>query len=468
MFASISLAQPAPPPCDQSKQKTPEFLHCVVGQIDTLESRGTPIEKAATQSPLNGFLDELGRSLGYTGAQSDVDALKSRSSALKQADPGKNWDAIVGLDYAISSHVTEIGPAVSTHALSSQSENVGKDIFEKFVRQKLSFLGSDSLTFYDRGPFEITAHSLLANSLESKYFLDREHSPGSADASTLRKEMAILDDIYKRYTDNQHDYLPRNDQQSRTNSNRFWRASISLLAGDSSGAREILKTLASQNAVSTLESHVQGQVYVYKVYDHPYQIIVDSIGKTRNIDANVLNRLYNPAQLALLACAFVNEPGAGGAELFEKEVKEFVSSDYSVVVASTGEQTDRLIKLRDQLTQAILNNQALSGRLNDIAGQINQDSLHILQLMQSGAQQCGISDSVRTTIFAPFDLEPRIEVLQDNTKRSLLLVGRYLNANQASAVSDFINGALSSVPDLRNAAASLGGAKAVIARVPPQ
>ena len=193
---------------------------------------------------------------------------------------------------------------------------------------------------------------------------------------------------------------------------------------------------------------------------------VEANGDTKIIDYLIVNRFYNPAQLALLACAFVNENNTAGAEVFEKEVRDFVFNDYNVVVAAIGEQTDRLTKLGGQLTQAIQSGQGLSGRLNDITKQINQESAHILDLMQSGAKQCGIPDA--DTIYAPFQFAPRIEVIKDNAKPNLLLVGGYLNANQASMVSNFIDEVLSSVPDLRNTLASLGGATPFVARVPPQ
>jgi hypothetical protein len=467
-FDSISWAQSAHPPCGSIDRKSPDFLHCVVDQIEKLEASGIPIGKAAVQPPLDDLLDELGHSLGYGGQQSDVDSLKSRSFALKQRDPRENWEAIGALDFAISSYVKELGFAVSTQNLASKRANAGKDIYKDFVRQKLDFLNSDARIFYDRGPFEITVRSLWANSLESEYFLDKAYGSGTTDISALRKEMEILDDIDKRYTDPQYDYLPRNNFLSLRNSNRFWRASLSLLvAGDANTAREILKNLVSENVQNGLQSH-QGDIFVYKVYDRPYQILVEADGDVKNIDFYIVNRFYNPAQLALLACTFVDEKNAVDADAFEKEVREFVFNDYSVVVASAGEQNDRLTKLGDQLTQAIQGSQGLSGQLNEITGQINEESSHILQLMQSGAQQCAISNAVRMTIYAPFQFAPRIEIIKDNARPNLLLVGGHLNAIQARRVSDFINGALSAAPDLRSTLASLSGPKAFIARVPPQ
>ena len=155
--------QQPPPECGSLEPMSESYLSCVISQFDGAE-RTKSIAAAVLEDPLRSYFKVLSQSLGYRGAPNSLERLKRASTDLKR-DPRQNRDSIAILDAAIAANHDELGPSVSTTALAA-SVKVETNIYRPFIQQKLAFLDSPAATFYDRGPYEITRRSLLANSLE--------------------------------------------------------------------------------------------------------------------------------------------------------------------------------------------------------------------------------------------------------------------------------------------------------------
>jgi hypothetical protein len=182
-------------------------LSCVRNVIDGelgTEPTGEVVDQVVRSEPVYGLLEKLAETLGYRGGEDDLKDLKQRSLQLKQ-EPAQHSAAIAALDNAIASNDAEIRSAISTQRLALAA-SPDTNIYSDFVQQKLVFLSSTGATFYDRGPFEIPRRLLLANALESSYFLQR--ASGNEDKSLLYKEIMLLDEVLERIENDDFRYLP--------------------------------------------------------------------------------------------------------------------------------------------------------------------------------------------------------------------------------------------------------------------
>jgi hypothetical protein len=434
-----SAAEEDRAPCTRFEVMSENFLGCVRALIEISEKE-KPIGQVVLAEPIHGYLVNLADTQGYHGAMSDLDELKRRSTTLK-LDPVINRASIVALDNAIASHVDEIRPAVSTKTLAAHAKP-GTNIYRPFVEQKLAFLDSNKIRFYDRGPFEATVRALLANALESTYFL--EGGVGKANDAILRREMQILDELLTRVKDPQYSYLalPVDHQKSRINSNRFWRASILFALGDKPALRDMLRDLVLNNIQFGLETASPGHIFIYKVFDLPTEITVvrgvDDSPQVEIKESDVVSRFFNPAQLALLACAHLETAGSDQIPAFVTAIKDLVYYDYYVVAASAHNST-QLEQFDSAIHHALESGKLREQRANLLKNVADQGE-DFSDTVKRGARLCDINESVRDEIYSPFDFKSQIKHIEGlGTHSELLLFGGRLNAGQARAVADFLN-----------------------------
>jgi hypothetical protein len=443
-------------------------LSCVRKVIDA-ETGTRPTNEVVVGEPIYTLLEKLAEELGYRGGLDDLDDLKQRSLELKR-DPAEHRVAITALDNAIASNADEIRPAISTERLASAT-TPGTNIYSAFVQQKLGFLSSDRATFYDRGPFEIPRRLLLANALESSYFLNRE--AGNEDKSLLYKEISLLDEVLERVTDPKYSYLPivnREPQALQKDGTLFWKASVLFVLGEKSQLRELLRRLAIENHHFNLETKSAGHIYIYKVLDLPYEMIVrEGIEKngTPNIDIKdtlLLKRFFNPAQLALVACTHLDSAGTReGINGLIKDIHDLTPSDYYVVAASGGDSA-KLKQFADVL-RTVMDHDMKNDR-DEILGIVTGEDGGLFAKINVGAQKCGIEDAIRNEIYLPFEFRPKIEHIEGlDTYPDLVLFGGRLSATQANTVADFLNGVVLNRPDVQRKMMDFNGKPAYIARM---
>jgi hypothetical protein len=388
--------------------------------------------------PLRQVLEQLAETEGYGGSESDLDYLKRRSTDLK-GDPIANREAITLLDRAIASHVDELRSAVSAWKIAKISPP-GTNIHPLFVQQKLDFLSSERARFYDGGPFEITRRALLANSIEEKYFIDQRTKP-----EMLRREMQIIDEILDRYTLPQYEYLKRPQINVQINSNLFWKASLLFALGEKFSAREIFRRLIFTTSGLGLETKTLGHVFVYRVFDLPYQMTVqggtneDGRPNLEVKDEGVLQRYYNPAQLALFACSLLDSAGSKGVEIYAQSIKGLTLADYYVVAASADDPS-KLAQLDDAIHSALDSDDA-RGKYEKVLGIVEGQSGELSKSMTQGALLCGIESSLRDHIYSPFVLKGTTQYIGSPQRKfpHYLLFGGHLNGAQATIVSEFLN-----------------------------
>jgi hypothetical protein len=187
-------------PCGTQTSVSGIFLHCTIEAMAAMDGT-TPKEQVPLTDPIRGYLQTLAAEVGFNAADSDMAALKQRSTDLK-AEPRANHAAIAILDSAVASQADELRAAVSIKVAAATAPP-GTDIYPKFVQRKLAFLQSDKARFYFGGPFEVPVLGLWATSLEATYFLN-QHS-ATAD-QLLRDEIKVVDEIFKRYKDDKYNY----------------------------------------------------------------------------------------------------------------------------------------------------------------------------------------------------------------------------------------------------------------------
>jgi hypothetical protein len=386
---------------------------------------------------------------GYRGAESDLLVLKDRSRALK-SDPVINQNAILFLDNAIASHGNEIRAAVSNRALASRNEP-GSDIFPAFTQQKLDFLSTNAAKFYDGGPFEITSRSLLASTLEAKYFL--EQKAGVGDSAKLLRAVQVLDEIVERRTRPQYAYL--SGREIHINSDRFWRASLLFALGDKMETRETLRDLVLNSQPPGLDTGEKDDIYIYRIFTLPHQLIVererdrDRMPKVSIKDPHLLDKSYNSAQLALYACALVDKAGEKGVPDFIDGINRLVLSDYFVVVGPV-DDAGALKPLQEAISKALASKDLLDRRGQTLERVSNAEIAGFSDAIKQGAQQCGIDDRTRDQIYASFTFASEVKQFlgKDKKEQEYLLFGGRLNARQASILADFVNNVVLQTPEV--------------------
>lgn len=374
-------------------------------------------------------------------------ALKDYSIALKR-DPVANKEAILLLDDAIASHANEIRPAISNRALASRSEP-GSDIFAAFTKQKLDFLGSESMKFYDRGPFEITWRTLLASTLEAQYFLDQR--AGAGDPANLRKTIETLEQILERRISPDYAYLSGRERYTR--SDQFWLASVLFALGDKAKARETLRNVVLNGQPPGLNTGEINDIYIYRIFILPHQLIVerDDEGKPKITikDPYLLDRSYNSAQLALYSCAFLDKAGEKGVPEFIDAINRLVLNDYFVVVGPVDDAVASRA-LQEAIGKALETKSVTDKRNQALERVSNAAMAGFPDAIARGAQQCGIDDRTRDQIYAPFTFASEVKQFlgKDKKAKEYLLFGGRLNARQASTIADFLNTVVFQTPEL--------------------
>jgi hypothetical protein len=450
-----------------------DFLRCVGELIDAA--------KAAGQDRLSGRLRDvlihMAETEGYGGSESNIEKIKAWSKELKDHDPVSNGETIAALDNAIASYKDELRPAVSTLAAAREALDAGTDranadklapgpdtnIHPLFVRRKLAFLGAKKAEFYDHGPFEIVRRLLLANSIEESYFLDK--AAGIADFGKLRRELQIVGDLQNLY-EKPPSYLTIRQERLQKNSNLFWRASILFALGDKGEFVQAARMLAINNRNWGFDGDNAGHVYSYRVFNRPYAILLlgrDNRGEPmiEIKDPGLLNRFYNPAQLALVICAQLDGAGSDqGIDSYTKAVRELTFHDLYVVAASA-RRAGSLRKFENDVTKTF-NDRKFKQESEALVSRVNNDAKEFSDMISRGAKQCGITDEVRDEIHQRFTLKPRIEQRADSPKNERLVFGGRLDANAASAVADLIKNVFET-PEIRSVAEELGVSTSVFA-----
>jgi hypothetical protein len=411
-----------------------QLLKCVAGLVEAA--------KASDQlnDPLRKALETLAETEGYSGTSSDLEKLKTWSIELKDRDPLSNRATIAELDNAIASQKEEIRAAVSIEAAVKEAVEqdgltAGTNVQSIFVQRKLTFLESERAKFYDRGPFEAIRRSLLASAIEESYFING----ANADKDKLRREIRIVDELQDRYNA-PSGYLTFRQIHLQKNSNLFWRASLSFALGDKSGFTKVLRDLARVNSDFDLESKNIGHVYVYRVFNLPYEIRVmagDGEPAPEIDDPGLLNRYFNPAQLALVACAQLQSVGsAQGIDRFKAAVTNMALHDYYVVAGSS--QDNEKLRQFEATLQEVVHGEELRGQLLSLIESVIDQGRSFSHTIEIGAKACDVDDVVRDKIYSPFQLRSTIKAHTEAPYGTRLLFGGRLDASQASAVAEFL------------------------------
>ena len=467
MTPGLPAAEEASDPCVGRNTANGQLLGCVAAFLNSQP----PTAAALRNSKISGDLGKLAAASGYLGEAEDLDTLKRLSKKFKE-QPVVNRDAIIMLDNAIASHTNELRPAVSTfttaHKLRSQGVPAGTDIYRQVVERKHTFLSSRNVhETYDGGPFEVVIRSLLANSLEALYFLEPEPRDTSTAKTFLRDEIKILNDMRDRISRPQkQQYLTIKQKSSRINSNRFWYASILFALGDRDNLRNELRKFVTERDEFDLQTKNPGHIYIYNVFNLPYPIILKSDGSVEIKELNVVNRYFNPRQLALVACAHLDEAGPAGIRKFSDAINRVAFSDY-YVIGATAAKPEQLEKFGQALTRVIDDNVDLRQKREQMLKQVTAQEIDgFRNAIMRGAQLCGISNDVRDRIYSTFEFRPQIEHFDKVVKLPYQLVfGTRVNINQAKTIADFLNEVIAKSPQLQAAQKELGADKAYFARM---
>jgi hypothetical protein len=425
--------------CATESLQPDELLGCVARLIGELE-KSKSLQQAILDEQVQLSLRKMASIGEYRGGPDDLKELKRRSIELKR-DPVANREAISLLDSAIASHVDEIGPALSTKTLAAKNDP-GTNIYPQFVWQKLTFLSSEKAKFYDQGPFEIIWRSLLVTTLESQYFLKQK--PGNDNKELLHDAIRVLDEILDRRRRPEYAYIA-NRQEFLINTDLFWRASLLFALDEKSETQKVLSGLIQDNKNFGLKTINSNHIYIYKTFNFPHEIIVQNdlekngAHKAEVKDPYVLDRYYNAAQLALYACAYLDQDGSKEIRTFASTIEALALSDYYVVAASTDNPT-RLRELTALLKHAN-ENAAITDERNKLMQQVaNREMPGFSDAIKRGAANCDIKDEVRDEIYSKLDLQFTPAHIDGFGKATeYLLVGGRLNAGQANAVVDFLN-----------------------------
>jgi hypothetical protein len=435
-------AEQAAGPCAGIDARSAAFLACVVATLKAEESTH-PADNPVLGEPVAGYLAALEGAIGYQGSASDLDALRRRSSDLKR-DPQANRAAIAALDSAVASHASELRTVLDARTYAAQA-SPGTDVYPVFVREALAFLESDRAKFYERGPFEEFVVAQLAALLESAYFLEK--AAGRADEGKLNRELAVLDQDLRILTLPDHDYILAPEAGGGANGTRFWRASLLFLLERTSESRAILRDLAIGNQSFGLYTADIDHIFVGSPFALPYEMIVrgardkDGLPVIDIKNPAAVERNFNPAQLALVACAHLDDKGPDRIKTFMRAVADTVLSDYYVVAASA-DSAAKLQKLDAAMSQ-VINGEKLGKERAALVQTIEAKDEGFSREIERGARACGVADAVRDKIYWKFRFQSQIESQSTGKKaakyRGQLLFGGRLNASQARAVSDFIN-----------------------------
>jgi hypothetical protein len=436
--------------CEKLDTRSEQFLTCVVANLKAHETS----QPLVTTDPIYKYLATLAANVGFAGKADDLDELKRRSTLLKE-HPKDNRNAIIALDNAISAHRSELRSMVLPETMNPEPGNA----FVDFVRRKLAYLLTPGTAFYDRGPYEVLVRAHLGTAFQEAYFLGNslrlDDTPelrqklinrGISERKTFtEQEVQGVDDILTRLTAPEFAYLPDDQRRFWVNDYRFRRATILYALGSRAAFKDALRDLAYKNQEFSLGTRDLDHVYLYKVYDTPYELVLsaeeDKSGRAvtdvKISDPSVLKRFYNPAQLALVACSMIESAGPDHLTAFAKTIGDVALSDYYVVVAG-GNDPQALQQLSSAIRSRLAKN---TSQLGEVAAKVRGLEVGgFSRTINNGAAACSIENAVRDRIFAPFNFELSIEKIAGFGKFDYqLLMGGRLNADQARAVSTFLN-----------------------------
>jgi hypothetical protein len=454
-FSSAPVAQNTGD-CGKSDPGTGDLLRCVANRVRAASDQDIADE------PLRVYLQKLAETPGYGGTSNDLEELKNRSLKLK-TDPVTNRLSIAALDNAIASYVDELRAGVSYKALTARA-SPGADIYPDFVRQKVNFLGSQQAEFYNLGPFELTRRALWASSLEAGYFIASEK--GVHNREVLRKAIDILHSVREGLASSKYQFLSASQRsRSQINSYFFWEASLLLALKEQKQAQGLLRALAIDNHTFGPQTTDAGHVYIYRVFARPYKMIVKAGGAVDVDGLHVVNRFYNPAQLALFACAYLADEASIATKKFDDSVSDMALNDYFVVAAASDDPV-QLAGFNDTIGQTLNRDDFRPHRerlLQDVA---NQEIPSFFENIKRGAQLCDVDNSIRDRIYSRFDLTTRIERFDNLIKPSHeIVLGGHLNEDQAHTIAEFFNGIVFKSPTVAGMWEKLGGKKAFMARM---
>ncbi len=276
-----------------------------------------------------------------------------------------------------------------------------------------------------------------------------------------------MDAIYHKLLPPISDYIQLQQIEARKNSNRFWKATTAFLKGDVVEFRNILSKMAEDNQDFDLNTFNRGHIYVHKVFEYPYEIVVGE-AKPHDTEPNIeisnpstlIQRFYNPAQLALSACSLAGKIGPEFSDSFVDVVKKTYPNDYYVVVS---ESTNKyaLEKLESAVFNSIQDNRE---EAEAYGNRINENAIPgFARMMTDGASECNIPEPAFRKIYRPFSFDPQI--LSSETRSQLVFGGR-LNSKQASTLAQFLKNVIADAPEIRQAQKKLALAfKVYVARM---
>ena len=163
-------------------------------------------------------------------------------------------------------------------------------------------------------------------------------------------------------------------------------------------------------------------------------------------DPGVLNRLYNPAQLALVACAQLDAVGSDQAiDKFKSAISDLAAHDY-YVVAGIAENAENLRKFATVMQDAF-RGEGLEKDVQTLMLTVGDQSREFSEMINHGANKCGVDGAIRDRIYSPFQLVPTIKTnAESNYPGGRLVFGGRLDANQATAVVQFLRKVMETPP----------------------
>ena len=249
----------------------------------------------------------------------------------------------------------------------------------------------------------------------------------------------------------------------RSNTNRFWRASILFAPGKKPEFKQSLREIVLKYGLFDLATADPGHVYIYRAFARPYTILLKRDGDVDISGVSVLNRFYNPAQLALFACGYLEEAGTGGIARLAEAISGLELSDY-YVIAANAEKPEALKDLQTAINRAPEDRSDAA----DLIRRVKAEELKgFSDRIQQGARSCEIEDTMRDQIYKPFDrLDAQITRLSGVEKYPYqLILGGRLNSKQANMVVEFLNSVLFKTSRPPSPAQGVEGGIAYVARM---
>jgi hypothetical protein len=164
-----------------------------------------------------------------------------------------------------------------------------------------------------------------------------------------------------------------------------------------------------------LDTKNAGHIYVYRVFNLPYEIRVqpatedNGARKVEIDDPGLLKRYYNPAQLALIACAQIEAAGPEGIPKLTKVVSDLAFNDY-YVVAGAATDPGALQRLETMILGAI-NGKKPRWEHRELLDLVEGQKGEVPGAMERGSRMCGIENAA-TTFTRPSSFDQKSSALK--------------------------------------------------------